>query len=61
MIPGPATFFPLITAAIHILVGIYFFVGLFRRHSAGTNIFFVVCCLMMAIFAYNDLLGFPPP
>jgi hypothetical protein len=60
MIPGPATFLPFFHAAIHLVIGAYFFVGLFRRHSAGAKVFFFFCCLAMIVFVYHDLFGYPP-
>ena len=60
MIPGPATFLPFIHAAIHIVIGIYFFVGLFRKHNTRVKVFFALSCAAMAVFIYHDLFGYPP-
>lgn len=60
MIPGPATFLPFLHATIHLVIGSYFFVRLFRRRDTGPKVFFALCCAAMTIFIYHDLFGYPP-
>ncbi len=56
MIPGPFTVLQLLRAAIHFMIGCYFFVRLLRQPGAGTKIFSAFCCLAMLVFAYDDWL-----
>lgn len=58
MIPGPATFLPLIRAAIHLGVGLYFLVRLLRDKSAGKKVLFSFFSLVMCVFAYDDWIDF---
>jgi len=58
MIPGPATFLPLVRAAIHLGIGLYFLVGTVRKHGMDTKAIFALCCLSMFFFAYDDWIDF---
>ncbi len=58
MIPGPATIFPLIRAAIHLGVGFYFLAHLLRKHGTGAKVLFCFCFLAMLVFAYDDWVNF---
>jgi len=58
MIPGPATFLPLVRAAIHFGIGLYFLIKLRRAQNMGTKAAFALCCMSMLFFAYDDWIDF---
>lgn len=54
MIPGPFTFWMLFRVAVHLAMGIYFLVAIFRTHNFGLKLLFSICVPLMILFAYND-------
>ncbi len=54
MIPGPFTFWMLFRVAVHLALGTYFFVAIFRTSNFGLKLLFSVCTILMMVFAYND-------
>ena len=58
MIPGPATFLPLMRAAIHLGVALYFLSCTLRKSGAGPKVVFCFCALAMLAFAYDDWIDF---